>query len=65
VKACAITIHAVEMLNDRYRIRQVTGAIWAPVIELPSNKFLVFFAINFSWPVLADPATQLVKKHAD
>src|ERR1700730_4301649 len=53
------------MLNHGYRVRQIARAVRALVIKLPPNKLLIFFAIYFDWPVLADPATQFVEKHAD
>jgi hypothetical protein len=64
MEACSIAIHAVEMLNHGYRVGQVARAIWASVIEQLSNKLFIFFAVNSNWPLLADPATQFVKKHA-
>jgi hypothetical protein len=65
VEACAITIHAVQMFNSVSGIRQIARAIWALVIEPLADKLFIFFPINFNWPVLADLATQFVKKHAD
>jgi hypothetical protein len=65
VEAGAVTIHTVEMLNHRDGARQFARTIGAPVIKLLANKFFIFFAINFDWPALADPATQFVKEHAD
>jgi hypothetical protein len=65
VEACAIAIHAVEMLNYWRRVRQVARAVWAVIVEAPPNKLPILFAINFNLPVLAYPATQFVKKHAD
>jgi hypothetical protein len=56
VKAYAITIHAVEMLNYGFGIRQIAGAVWALVIEPLADNLFVFFSINFNWPVLADLA---------
>jgi hypothetical protein len=65
MEACAITIHAVEMFNYGFGIRQIARAIWALGIEPFTDKLFIFFPVNFNWPVLADLATQLVKKHAD
>jgi hypothetical protein len=65
VEAYAITIHAVEMLNYGFGIRQRARAIWALVIEPLADKLLILFTVNFDRPVLADLATQFVKEHAD
>src|SRR4029077_1765617 len=53
------------MLNYRSRNGQVTGAVWAVVVKSVSNELLVFLAVNLNFPALADPAAQLMEKHAD
>jgi hypothetical protein len=65
MEADAITVHAVKMLDSVYGIRQIARAIWALVSEPLADKPFILFPINFNRPVLADLATQFVKKHAD
>ena len=65
MQADAIAIHTVKMLNDRFGRRQIARAIGALAAEPLTNKVAVFLSINFNRPLLADLATQFVKKHAD
>jgi hypothetical protein len=65
MKAYAITIHPVEVLNDGFGIRQITRTIWALATKQLADKAFILFAVNFDWPVLTNFATQFVKEHAD
>jgi hypothetical protein len=65
VEPGAITVHTVEMFNHRFGDRQVARAIRALVVETLADKLFIFFAINFEYPVLANPATHFVKTHTD
>lgn len=65
MEAYAITIHAIEVLNYGFGIREIARTIWALATKPLADKPFIFFAVNFNWPVLTNLATQIVKKHAD
>ena len=65
MEACTIAIHTVEVFNYGFSVRQIARAIWALVIKPCADNLFIFFPVNSNVPVLADLATQFVKKHAD
>jgi len=48
MEADPISIHAVEMFNYGFGIRQIATAIWALGIEPLSDKVAVFLSVNFN-----------------
>jgi hypothetical protein len=65
VKARAVAVHAVEVLDYRVGIGQIAAAVWATVAKRLPDKARVFFAVNPDRPTLRGFSAQFVKKHAN
>jgi hypothetical protein len=65
VKTSSITVHAIEVLDNRFAIDKAAATIRAAVAEALPHQCLVFFTVNSDPPALGDTSAQFVKEHAD
>jgi hypothetical protein len=65
MKACAVTVHTVEVFDHRLAVGERAAAVRAFVAEPFPDQLLVLLTVDSESPALGDSPAQFMEEHAN